>query len=132
MAEFVMKKILADRGVSGVTVLSRALHTDALGCNVYYPARKVLETHGVPYERRSARLMTQREYDEADLVVVMDEENYADAVRAFGGKKVIKLLSAAGESGDVADPWYTGDFERTYADVYRGCSALAGVTARRP
>ena len=126
-----MKKILSGRGMTGVGVISRALHEDALGCNIYAPARRVLDRHCVPYERRQAKLLTRGEYDVADLVIVMDEENYRDAARRFGGEKVRKLLSFAGESGDVADPWYTDDFERTYRDVLRGCEALADMLSRR-
>ena len=124
MAEYVMKKLLDESGVRGVNVMSRALHTDALGCGIYSPARRVLDAHGVPYERHRASLLTRAEYDAADMVVVMDEENYRDMLRVFGSEKVSRLLSHAGESGDVADPWYTDDYERAYADIERGCRGL--------
>ena len=118
-----MKKLLSEAGINGVSVSSRALHTDALGCGIYSPARRTLDAHGVPHERRRAALLTKEEYAAADLVV-MDEENYRDATRRFGGEKVKKLLSYAGV-GDVADPWYTDDYERAYSDIERGCRALA-------
>ena len=119
-----MKKLLSEAGINGVSVSSRALHTDALGCGIYSPARRTLDAHGVPHERRRAALLTKEEYAAADLVVVMDEGNYRDATRRFGGEKVKKLLSYAG-GGDVADPWYTDDYERAYSDIERGCRALA-------
>ena len=131
MAEYVMKKLLDEAGIAGVRVISRALHTDALGCNIYSPARRTLDKHGVPYERRQAKMLTKEEYDGADLVAVMDSENYHDAVRRFGGEKVKKLLSFAGDSSDVADPWYTDDFERTYRDIDKGCRALVRLIAAR-
>lgn len=131
MAEYVMKKLLDEAGIAGVRVISRALHTDALGCNIYSPARRTLDKHGVPHERRQAKMLTKEEYDGADLVAVMDSENYHDAVRRFGGEKVKKLLSFAGDSSDVADPWYTDDFERTYRDIDKGCRALVRLIAAR-
>lgn len=124
MAEYIMKSMLAQRGIDGVCVTSRALHTDALGCGIYSPARRVLDAHGVEYGRRSAALLTKEEYDAADMVIVMDEENYRDAKYKFGGKKVSKLLSHAGISDDVADPWYTDDYEKAYADIELGCQGL--------
>lgn len=130
MAEYIMKKLLDDRGIKGVTVTSRALHTDALGCGIYRPARMVLDAHGVEYGRRAAALLTQAEYDSADMVIVMDEENYRDAVRRFGGKKVSKLLSHAGIDADVADPWYTDDYEKAYSDIELGCLGLVAELCR--
>lgn len=131
MAEFVMKKLLAEHGITDVSVISRALHTDAIGCNIYSPARRVMDAHGVPYERRQAKLLTREEHDAADMIVVMDSENYRDAVRRFGGGKVSRLLSHAGSGSDVADPWYTDDYERAYLDIERGCRGLLGELARR-
>lgn len=130
MAKFVMKDILARRGMSGCEVISRAARTDEIGSDIYPPARRTLDAHGVPYARRAARLITREEFASADLVVVMDGENLRDMERAFGrSDKVRRLMSFAGEERDVADPWYTRDFERTYSDVARGCAALADEIA---
>ena len=127
MAEFVMKDILKKRGTDGCEVVSRAARTDEIGSDTYPPARRTMDAHGVPYTRRAATLITQADFDSADLVVVMDDENVRDMRRAFGDReKVVKLMSFVGENRDVADPWYTRDFERTYEDIVAGCTALAG------
>ena len=126
MAEFVMKDMLERRGIRGVEISSRAARTDEIGSDMYPPARRTLDAHGVPYTKRAARLITRSDFDLADAVVVMDDENVRDMRRAFGDSpKVVRLMSYVGSTADVADPWYTRDFERTYSDIVRGCSALA-------
>lgn len=131
MAEFVMKDILEKRGITDCEVSSRAARTDEIGSDTYPPVRRVLSDHGVPYTPRTATLITKADFDAADLVVVMDDENVRDMLRKFGrSDKVIKLMSLVGESRDVADPWYTRDFELTFRDVLRGCSALADMSGK--
>lgn len=126
MAEFVMKDILKKRGITDCEVVSRAARTDEIGSDMYPPARRVLSSHAVPYTPRAATLITQTDFDQADKILVMDDENVRDMLRKFGqSDKVVKLMSLVGENRDVADPWYTRDFERTFSDVLRGCTALA-------
>ncbi|MBR6788721.1 MAG: low molecular weight phosphotyrosine protein phosphatase [Clostridia bacterium] len=125
MAEFVMKKELARRNLIGHKVWSRALRTDEIGSDTYPPARRTMDAHGVPYERRQATLITQKDYDEADVIYIMDEENERDMRRRYGLNKVRKLMTEVGEDRDVADPWYTRNFELTYDDIQRSCSAIA-------
>lgn len=124
-AEFVLKHKLRERGIEGVRVLSRAARTDEIGSDTYPPARRVLDAHGIPYAPREAARLTDGEFAEADLVAVMDGENARDLERRFGKRdKVRKLMTFAGENRDVADPWYTRDFERTYRDIDVACDAL--------
>ena len=134
MAEYVMKDLLNKAGIKGVEVCSRAARPDEIGSAISPPARRTMDAHGVPYARRAATLITRADFDAADVVVVMDEENVRDMRRAFGPSgKVVKLMSYVGLSRDVSDPWYTRDFETTYSDVLAGCSAmLERIKAGRP
>ena len=133
MAEFVMKKLLADAGVSGVEVESAALHTDEIGSDIHRGTRAELVEKGVPFERRRAWLLTAEKAHGYDLLIGCDAWNKADLLRLVRPEdegKVRLLMEFAGESRDIADPWYTGDFDATYADVLKGCTALlARLTA---
>lgn len=128
MAEFVMKDLLRKAGRTDVTVDSAALHTDELGSNTHVGTRRVLAAHGVPFAPRRAWLLTAAKAAEYDLIVGMDRYNMADLNRLVAPAdraKLRKLLSFAGLDRDVADPWYTGNFDNTFADVTAGCTALA-------
>ena len=128
MAEFVMKHLVREAGMADrIRVTSKALHTDEIGSDTHHGTRAVLDAHAIPYEKRSAALMTRADYDTYDIIIGMDEENMRDLARLTGGDpkgKVHRLLSYIGENRDVADPWYTGDFDVTYRDVDAGCRAL--------
>ena len=127
MAEFVMKDMLAKAGLGNVTVESAALHTDELGNDIHYGTKRELEKHGIPFSPRRAWLLSSGKLREYDLVVGMDAANMRDLRRLAGpadAQKLRKLLDFDGVGRDVADPWYTGDFEATYADIVAGCSAL--------
>jgi len=129
MAEFVMKDMLARAGRDDVMVESAALHTDEIGSDMHYGTKRELSRHGVPFTPRRAWLLTAAKLREYDLVVGMDCANMRDLRRLASPADVPKLhmlLDFAGIGRDVADPWYTGDFEATYADVVAGCSALLG------
>ena len=128
MAEFVMRALVREAGLTEkISVASRALHTDEIGSDTHRGTREVLNAHGIPFTRRSAALMTRADYDTYDYIIGMDRENMRDLHRLTDGDpsaKVHKLLSFIGEQRDVADPWYTGDFDETYRDVDAGCRAL--------
>ena len=129
MAEFVMKDLVAKAGLEGVEVESAALHDDEIGSDIHRGTRRELTRHGVPFAPRSAWRLTAARASEYDLVVGMDAANMADLRRLAGQSarpKCRRLLDFAGIDRDVADPWYTGDFEATYADVLAGCKALLG------
>ena len=94
---------------------------------MYPPARKKLAEHGISCEGKRAVLLKKSDYDEYDLLIGMDENNIRNIGRMTGrpgGEKIHKMMEFAGENRDVADPWYTGDFARTYEDVYNGCLGL--------
>lgn len=128
MAEFIMKDLIRKAGCEkGITVDSVAATTEEIGNDMYPPAKRMLTKKGIPFSPRRARLITKEDYERADYIVCMDEENLYDLSRLTRGdpeKKVSLLLSWAGRRGEVADPWYTGDFEETYDDLVEGCRAL--------
>ena len=127
MAEFVMKDFLRRAGRDDVEVGSAALHTDEIGSDIHRGTRRELERHGIPFSPRRAWLLDAAKAAEYDLIVGMDSYNMADLRRLVypaALPKVRRLLDFAGVSRDVADPWYTGNFDETYADVVAGCTAL--------
>lgn len=127
MAEFVMKKLLADAGRDDIKVESAALHTDEIGSDIHYGTRAKLREMGIPFAPRAAWLLTAAKAKEYDLLIGMDSYNIADLKRLVFPEdlpKVHSLLSYAGSERSIADPWYTGNFDETYDDVLAGCKAL--------
>ena len=127
MAEFVMKDLLEKAGRHDVVVESAALHTDELGHDIHRGTRRELDHHGIPYTPRAAWLLSAAKASEYDLIIGMDGYNMTDLRRLVfpdDRSKLRKLLMYAGLDRDVADPWYTGNFEETYADVILGCTRL--------
>lgn len=121
MAEFMFKKRVSDAGrQSEFLIDSAATSTEEIGNDVYPPAKRCLRAHGVPFVRRAARQLTLADYDAFDRILVMDRNNLR-WLQLLGIRdvchKVQLLMSLVGENRDVADPWYTGDFERTYRDL---------------
>ncbi len=127
MAEFVMKDLLRKAGRDDVVVESAALHTDEIGSDIYRGTRRELDRHGIPHSPRRAWLLDAATASAYDLIVGMDAYNMADLRRLVYPAdlpKVRRLLDFAGVNRNVADPWYTGNFDETYADVVSGCTAL--------
>ena len=152
MAEFVMKKMVRElpSAISANTSLtaadfeiaSAATSTEEIGNPVYPPARRMLTRHGIDCSGKTARQMTVADYNHYDYIVLMDQNNlrnlrwilphdiyerelaqYRDAHESRA-HKISLLMNWAGKTRDVADPWYTGDFEATWSDVNEGCSAM--------
>ena len=134
MAEFVMKDMLAKRGLADdVLVESAATTTEELGNDTYPGTKRVLDEHGIPYTPRHARQTTRTDYGKFDYIVGMDAENMGGMRHIYGGDpegKLSLLMDWTGVSRDVADPWYTRDFETTFDDVDAGCIALCEHIAR--
>ncbi len=128
MAEFVMKNIVNEAGCgSAYKIASAATSAEELGNPVYPPARRKLAEHKISCEGKTARRMEKRDYDEYDLLIGMDRANLRNMQRICGGdpsNKLRLLMDYTDEPRDVADPWYTGDFEATWRDVCEGCKAL--------
>lgn len=129
MAEFVLKDMVAKRGLSGqFHIESAATSTEEPGNPVYPGTQRVLRAHGIGgFEGKRARQLRRADCNDFDLIIGMDEANMRNTGRMLGGDaqgKLHKLLEFAGSTRDVADPWYTGDFDTTYEDVCDGCEGL--------
>ena len=128
MAEFVMKDLVSKAGLDDLFYIeSAATSTEEIGNEVYPPAKRKLAEHGISCKGKTARQMTRNDYDRFDLLIGMDAWNIRNMNRISGGDpegKIRLLLDYTNRPGDVADPWYTGDFEATWRDVIEGCTQL--------
>lgn len=123
MKDLVHKADAEDR----FSIASAATSTEEIGNPVYPPARRKLAEHGISCAGKTARQMTAADYGRYDLLIGMDSANLRNMRRICGGDpegKIHLLLEFTERPGDVADPWYTGDFETTWQDVSAGCQAL--------
>ena len=119
MAEFIMKDLVQKSGREDEFYIdSMALTTEEIGNDMYGPAKKCLDEHNVPYTPRRARLFTKSDYDDFDYIFIMNQENKRLIDRIVRGDK-IKFLN-----GEIADPWYTRDFETTYQQISEGCERV--------
>ena len=134
MAEFVMKDLAAKAGKRGAfEIASAAVSREELGNPVYPPAKRKLLEHGIRCDGHAARQMTRADYDKFDYIIGMDTANIRNLNRMLKNDpdgKVYKFLSFTGSGRDIADPWYTGDFEATYRDVVEGCNGFLAYLRR--
>ena len=131
MAEMVMRNLVAEAGREDEFMIdSCATSREEIGNDIYPPAKRCLAAHQVPFSRHAARQITKEDYDKFDLILCMEEYNIRNLRHTLGAAlldadahnaepKIRRLLDR-----DVADPWYTGDFEATYRDVVEGCQQL--------
>ena len=128
MAEFVMKELVRRAGREHEFLIeSAATSREEIGNDIHYGTRTKLREMGIPFSRRAARQITNADYDEFDYLVAMDDENEYYMNRWWAPDtehKIVRLLSFAGKSRDIADPWYTGNFDQTYDDILEGCTAF--------
>ena len=132
MAEFVFKDMVKKCGMEDrFEIASAATSTEeiwnGIGNPVYPPARRELAKHGISCDGKRAVQLKCSDYDKYDYLIGMDDWNIRNMMCIVGAdpkKKISKLLEFAKESGDIADPWYTGNFDQTYEDVVRGCRGL--------
>lgn len=128
MAEFVMKKLVKDAGQEkNFEIASAATSTEEIGNPVYPPAKRELTKHGISCKGHHARQMTRADYDYYDLLIGMDEENMYYMPWICGGDpdhKIHLLMDYTDRPGDVADPWFTRNFDATWRDVLEGCTGL--------
>lgn len=131
MAEFVFKDMVAKRGLADrFHIESCATSREEIGNPVYPPAKRKLAEHNISCEGKRARQITKQDYEEFDYIIAMDRNNLRNLVPFVGNdslNKVRLLMSYVGSGADVADPWYTGDFERTWIDVNAGSEALLKI-----
>ena len=129
MAEFILKALVKAKGMEGrYYIESAAVSAEETGNPIYPPAKRCLTQHGVPFDLdKRARRIDASDYDRFDLLIGMDSWNIRNMNRICGGdpeQKIHQLLDFTDRAGDVADPWYTGDFEATWRDVLEGCQSL--------
>ena len=131
MAEFIMRDIVKKQGIEQeFEIASCATSTEEIGNGVYPPAKRVLAQHGISCAGKTARQMTTADYDKYDYIIAMDRYNLRNMARFVGDDprgKVSLLMSHTNRPGDVADPWYTGDFTQTWADIQEGCARIMEV-----
>ena len=118
MAEFIFKEMVKKHGLEDQFLIKSA---------VYPPAKKELARHGISCDKKRAVQMCRADYEKYEYLIGMDDRNISNMIRIAGGDpahKIYKLLMFADDPGDIADPWYTGEFGRTYEDIVRGCEGL--------
>ena len=134
MAEMIMRYLVSQQRINNnqasIVIDSCATSREEIGNDIYPPAKLCLATHGVPFTRHAARQITRDDYEQFDAILCMEDYNIRNLRRVLGDEimerdatlpqpKIRRLLNR-----DVADPWYTGDFEATYRDLMEGCRAL--------
>lgn len=128
MAEFVMKDLVEKAGLEwAFEIASAATSTEEIGNPVYPPARRKLAEHGIGCAGKTARQLRREDYEYYDYLIGMDGANLRNMRRICNGDpegKISLLLDHTNRPADVADPWYTGDFEATWQDVLEGCRCL--------
>lgn len=129
MAEFVMKALVRSRGLEDeYHIESAAVSDEETGNPIYPPAKRCLTQHGVHFDNsKTARKITPADYARFDRIICMDASNLRLIRRIIPSDpdgKIHLLMSYTGRSRDVADPWYTGDFETTFQDILEGCEAM--------
>ncbi|MCH5190881.1 MAG: low molecular weight phosphotyrosine protein phosphatase [Oscillospiraceae bacterium] len=128
MAEFVMKNIVRKNGDDGrFYICSAATSNEEIGHDIHRGTKQILKEKNIPFHRREAVRLTKNDYEKYDYIIGMDSYNFQNILKIFGcdpEEKVHLLLSFADIDRNIADPWYTNDFECTYNDILKGCTAL--------
>ncbi len=128
MAEFLLKDMVQKRNLSArFHIASAATSTEEIGNPVHYRTRRKLAQYGISVAGKTAVRMKKQDYDSYDYLIGMDDANIRNMIRIAGGDpdhKICKLLEFAGSTRDIADPWYTGNFDETYDDILEGCEAF--------
>ena len=128
MAEFLFKDMVAKRGLADkFYIASAATSSYEIGNPVHPGTRSKLAQHGISVAAKTAVQLTKADYNKYDYLIGMEASNIRNILRIVGSDnrhKVYKLLQFAGSERDIADPWYTGNFDVTYNDIHEGCTAL--------
>ena len=128
MAEFILKDMVKRAGMENeFEIRSAATSTEEIGNPVYPPAKAKLSEHGISCIGKTAVQMTKADYDDYDYIIAMDRYNLRNMKRFVGNdekKKVSLMMDYTKRHGDVADPWYTGDFDATWNDIQEGCAGF--------
>ena len=128
MAEFVLKDLVKKRGIeTEFYIESSATSPEELGCDVHYGTVNKLNSLGIEVEHRSSKLLRKEDYEKFDYILGMEKRNIQNILRIVGQdeeNKVYRLLDFSNNPRDIADPYFTGNFDRTYDDILEGCSAF--------
>ena len=128
MAEFCMKKLVKEAGKENdFYIESAATSSEEVGNPVYPPARKKLSEPGISCADKTARQIQKKDYDKFDIIIGMENSNIRRMISVFSGdpeNKIKRLLDYTVRPRDIADPWYTGDFETAWREIEEGCAAL--------
>jgi low molecular weight protein-tyrosine-phosphatase len=128
MAEFILKDMTRKRGIDDkFYIASSATSSEEIGNDVHYGTVRKLNSVGIKVEHRKAIKLKKADYEKYDYIIGMEERNIQSILEIIGNdkdKKVSKLLDFTENSRDIADPWYTGNFDKTYEDIVEGCEAF--------
>ena len=128
MAEFIFKDMVREKGIAKeFEIRSAATSAEEVGNPVYPSAKAKLAEHGISCNGKTAVQMTKADYVHYDYIIAMDRDNLRNMKKFIGNdddKKVSLLMDYTNRPGDVADPWYTGNFETTWRDICEGCEGL--------
>ena len=128
MAEFVMKDLVEKKGIADeFLIASAATSREEIGNPVHHGTRNKLAEYGISAKGKYAVQLTKKDYETYDYLIAMEQWNIQNMMKIIGSddeKKVYRLLDFTNNSRDIADPWYTGNFDQTYEDVVEGCEAL--------
>ncbi len=128
MSEFILRDMVTKRGLSNqFHIASAATSREEIGNPVYPPAKRILRKHGISCDGKYAVQVTRADYDNYDYLLAAEDRNILNMRRIIGddpAHKVYRLLDFSDRPRNIADPWYTGDFETTYADIVEGCEAF--------
>ncbi len=128
IAEYVFRDLVTRRGYAAqFKIASAATSREEIGNSIYPPAKRKLKEYGISSDGHRARQMTKQDYEEYDYLLAMEQYNIRNMMRILGSdpqKKICRLLDFSSRPRDIDDPWYSGDFETAYRDIYEGCEAL--------
>lgn len=128
MAEFIFKDILDKQGLSNKFIVkSAATNNEEIGNDMHYGAKNKLTQKNIPFSKRKATRITLEDYKNYNYIIVMEESNIRNIKRIVGedlNNKISKLLDYSDNPRDIADPWYTGNFEVAYNDIIEGCNGF--------
>ncbi len=136
MAEFILKALVKARGLEDrYAIASAAVSAEEIGNPIYPPAKRCLSQHGVAFDNgKRARQVVRADYDRFDRIICMDASNLRLIRRIIPEDpdgKIHLMMSYTGMGRDVADPWYTGDFEETFQDLLEGCEAMLRLSEKK-
>ena len=135
MAEFVMKKLVHDHNLDNEFLIeSKATSREEIGNSPHPGTLRKMRENNIPVCRHQANQMVQKDYDRYDYIIGMDQWNYSNILKITKSdpeNKIFLLKDFTSSPGDIADPWYTGNFDATYDDILNGCNAFLNFLLKK-